>query len=138
MQARIFIIHSENDKKILERLIREYHEQTFGETTLQIRFLNSSMNECLGEDFGEKIEEEIKNSFLVIAIISPNSKTSVWVNQEIGYAKGKGKRIIPMKERSMAREGLGFIHSNIDAQLYSVGQKKFRRLDNFFRKNLWR
>ena len=54
----------------MERLIREYHEQTFGETTLQIRFLNSSMNECLGEDFGKKIEEEIKNSFLVIAIIS--------------------------------------------------------------------
>ena len=49
MQAPIFVIHSEADRKILQKLINEYHEQTFGETTLQIRFLDSKMNECLGE-----------------------------------------------------------------------------------------
>lgn len=134
MQARIFVIHSENDRGILKKLINEYNEQTFGEATLQIRFLDSETNECLGEDFGKKIEEEINDSYLVIAIISPNSRTSTWVNQEIGYAKGKNKKIIPMKEKSMSREGVGFIHSNMDAQLFHYKQRKFLKLNRYFKR----
>ena len=134
MQARVFIIHSEEDRGILKRLINEYNEQTFGNTTLRICFLDSKMHESLGEDFGKKIEKEIIGSRCVIAIISKKSKKSAWVNQEIGYAKGKEKKIIPMKEKALIPKSLGFIHSNIDAQPFTVWQKKFEKLENFFEK----
>jgi len=39
-----------------------------------------------------------------------------------------------MKEKSMSREGVGFIHSNIDAQLFHNRQRKFLKLDRYFRR----
>jgi hypothetical protein len=133
-KARIFVIHSEKDNYILKRLIHEYQEQTFGKTTLQICFIDSRLAPQLGKDFGDVVEHEIASSCYVIAIVTPNSKNSVWVNQEIGYARGAKKDILPMKEKSMARKGLGFIHSNIDAQLFHARQRRFPKLDRFFTK----
>jgi hypothetical protein len=133
-KARVFIIHSEKDNYILKRLIHQYHEQTFGETTLQIHFVNSQLATQLGKDFGDIVEQEITSSHFVIAIVTPNSRNSIWVNQEIGYARGANKYILPMKEKSLAREGFGFIHSNIDAQLFHARQRRFPKLDGFFRK----
>ena len=130
--ARVFIIHSERDNKVLKKLVYEFHQQTFGNTTLQIRFVDSQKASQLGRNFGDIIEEEIDNSKFVIVIITVNSQQSVWVNQEIGYTWKAKKNILPMKEKSMAKMGLGFLHSNIDAQLFHIRQRRFHKLVRFF------
>lgn len=133
VEVRVFVIHSEKDNRILDKLFCEYHNRTFGNAKLQIRYVDSQKPSQLGRNFGDIIEEEIDNSKFVIVIITANSQQSVWVNQEIGYTwKAKKNNILPMKEKSMAEKGLGFIHSNIDAQLFHVRQQRFPKLDGFF------
>jgi hypothetical protein len=132
--ARIFVIHSEADDKILKRVVCEYDGKTFGKYTLRIRFVDSKEGSKLGKDFGKIVSREIKTAKYALAIVSPNSETSVWLNQEIGYARGINKEIVLMKEESMARKGLGFIHSNIDAQLFRYRQRRFHKLEKFFKK----
>lgn len=104
-KAQIFIIHSEEDNYVLKRLVDEYHDQIFGDTTLQIRFVDSQSAEQLGKNFGDMIKQEIDHSRYVIVIVTPNSAHSVWVNQEIGYAIGKGKDILPMKKTQWLEKG---------------------------------
>lgn len=131
-KALVFVIHPERDDNVLKRLVYEYHDQIFGRTTLQISFVSSKEASQLGRDFGDIIKSKIDSSHYVITIVTPNSERSVWVNQEIGYAEGVKKTILPMKLDSMAHQGLGFIHSNIDAQLFHYRQRRFRKLDKFF------
>lgn len=131
VEANIFIIHPEKDKAILNKLYCKYHKRTYGETTLLFRIVGSEKGSQLGRDFGNLIKQEIDNSCFVMAIVTPNSKKSVWINQEIGYAWGR-KFVLPVKKKSLAQKGLGFIHSNIDAQLFRKNQKRFPRLDKFF------
>ena len=130
--ASVFIIHPERDNNILRSLVYEYNDQIFGSTNLRIRFVDSSQASQLGYDFGERIKLEIDQSEYVIALVTPNTRRSIWVNQEIGYAKGKNKHIMPVKTRSMANRGCGFLHSNIDAQLFKPHQRRFPKLDRFF------
>jgi hypothetical protein len=133
-QTRIFVIHSEKDKNILNRVVRTYNGETFGNTTLRFHFLDSKEGSGLGTDFGKRIMKEIRDAKYAIAIISSQSITSTWVNQEIGYAKGIRRTIMPMKAKSLAKRGIGFLHSNIDAQLFEPKQRKFPRLEKFFTK----
>jgi hypothetical protein len=132
--ASVFVIHPEKDNKILQKLVCEYQDQTFGSTTLKIRFVDSGKASQLGHDFGDMIKDKIGKSDFIIAIVSPNSKKSIWVNQEIGFALGKGVHVVPLKSKSMASKGLGFIHSNIDSQILKPRQKRFLKLDRFFEK----
>ena len=135
VEANIFIIHPEKDKKILDKLYCTYHKRTYGEVTLLFRIVGSEKGSQLGRDFGSLIRDEIDNSCFVIAIVTPNSKKSVWVNQEIGYAWSR-KFVLPVKKKSLAEKGLGFIHSNIDAQFFHKDQKRFQKLDEFFEDRL--
>ena len=136
VEVRVFVIHSEKDNRILQKLFCEYHNRTFGNAKLQIRYVDSQKPSQLGRNFGDIIEEEIVSSRYVIAIVTSNSEKSVWANQEIGYSKGINREILPIKEKSMAEKGLGFIHSNIDAQLFHVRQQRFPKLDGFFEEKL--
>lgn len=48
----------------------------------------------------EKIRNEIENSDYVVAIITTDTRESASVNQELGYAQGKGASIIIMLEKT--------------------------------------
>jgi len=131
-QTRIFVIHSEKDNDILEKVVRTYNGETFGNSTLSFRFLDSQKGSGLGTDFGRRIMREIRQAKYAIAIITPRSIKSVWVNQEIGYAKGLKRIIWPMKEKPLAQRSVGFLHSNIDAQIFKPNQRKFPKLEELF------
>jgi hypothetical protein len=49
------------------------------------------------KDWQDSIEEALRTMDLMIALITPGFFSSVWTNQEIGYALGLGKRIITVK-----------------------------------------
>jgi len=88
MQSKIFISYSSIDKEIADKL------------ALQLDYIG--MNYFLDRkdiNWGDKITDEIEKglnkSSAVIIIISPASLKSHWVPYEVGYAKSKGKMILP-------------------------------------------
>lgn len=55
-------------------------------------------DEDYGSSLPDKLSAAIDNSDVVIVILTQNGSSSSSVNQEIGYAKKAGKRIIPLVE----------------------------------------
>ena len=137
---QIFIIHSEDDTTILRLFINEFHDQTYSQegiiSKLQIKYLDSRSPAYLGRDFGEAIINLIEDSDKIIIIISESIFKSIWVNQEIGYtikAKEEGDYFCMIDRRFVGR-GFGFIHSNIDAQVFDYGDVDFFKIDAYFQR----
>ena len=125
-KVRVFVIHSEKDENTLEVLRLHYTDQLFvksGEiTTLKIDYISSAQDRLLGKDFGKEIVKSIDSSDEIIAVITNNCCSSIWVNQEIGFALGRNRELIPLTEKRMIGKSFGFIHSNIQAQKFSKGK----------------
>jgi hypothetical protein len=64
----------------------------------------------------KKVTTGIKSAYRVIAILTQNSIRTQWINQEIGYAFGKGIPVIPIIEQNLLDNDAlkGFIHKQID------------------------
>jgi len=56
------------------------------------------------------VRDGIEASYCVIPILSPQSYKEQWINQEIGYAEGVGRRIIPIIGSSVLDKLKGFVH----------------------------
>lgn len=50
----------------------------------------------LGEPIAEKAKNRIRQADLFIVLITPNSKDSMWVHQEIGFAEGVDCPVVPI------------------------------------------
>jgi predicted transcriptional regulator len=59
----------------------------------------------------ELVKNGIEASYCIIPILSPESITTQWINQEIGYAEGVKTPIKPIVENSVLKELKGFVHS---------------------------
>jgi len=63
----------------------------------------------------KKVEDGIKESQIIIPILTSESISSQWVNQEIGYATAlKNIRIMPIIDNSIMNDLKGFIHKEVD------------------------
>lgn len=92
----IFVSHSmgENDKGILDDL-----EKRLGPG---VELFVAEWNPSPGQPLKRKIQRALLKSDLVLAILSKDGARSEWVNQEIGFAIGNGKTVIPMRERGVS------------------------------------
>jgi len=48
-----------------------------------------------GEDFKQRIQNELQKSHSMIVLLTDNGKNSQWVNQEIGFAFALRRRLLP-------------------------------------------
>ncbi len=62
----------------------------------------------------EKVSQGIIMSDIVIPILTKNSISAQWINQEIGYSKALNKRILPLVDISLLKSLKGFVHKEID------------------------
>jgi nucleoside 2-deoxyribosyltransferase len=62
----------------------------------------------------DKVTEGINDADYIIPILTKDSIHNQWINQEIGYASAKGKKIIPIIEESIMAQLKGFIHKQND------------------------
>jgi hypothetical protein len=64
----------------------------------------------------KKVTDGIKSSYRVIAILTKESINEQWINQEIGYAYGSEKEVIPIIEKILLKKDRlnGFIHNQND------------------------
>jgi hypothetical protein len=59
-----------------------------------------------GVSLSKKISDSIRNSDIVLAVLSKKGTRSEWVNQEIGMANALGKIIIPVVENGAVVKGI--------------------------------
>lgn len=95
-----FISHSTKDIRSYVKGICEVLEKC------KIQCFIADRDAPLGENLPATIKSAIQKSELLLVIITKNSKRSPWVNQEIGYALGKGVPVIPLKKGRIKVKGL--------------------------------
>ena len=59
-----------------------------------------------GKILPDEIKKAIEDSELFLVFLTRNSKKSIWVNQEVGYALGIGTPVIPIKRGKIQVDGL--------------------------------
>lgn len=81
----------------------------------------------------KKVVEGIKEADYFVPILTSNSFTNQWVNQEIGYATALNKTTRPIVENEIIDKLKGFVHKQIDLPYIfaSDSKNKFRDSSNF-------
>jgi len=88
---RVFLSHSEADPGLTRRICDVLNR-------LHIRTLVYEYYPLGGANRFERIKTMINGTPYFLALLTANGLQSQWVNQEIGYAVGVGKTIIPILE----------------------------------------
>ena len=108
MKKKIFISYSDNDRnkmRSVERLVNA--SGTF--TPIII-----ADNRQVLHQLSEKVKTGIFECDYFVPILTRNSITTQWVNQEIGFATAINRRTVPIVERQLIDTLKGFIHKQLD------------------------
>ena len=89
MAYKVFISYSSPDKMIAGQIL------SVSQNT-DIRVYLYQNDQQFGKDITQKVKKEIMSSDCIIALLSASSQQSSFVNQEIGFAEGQDKLIIPV------------------------------------------
>lgn len=89
-RLKIFISYSHRDGIFAGKL--KYYLETY--TGFEVFLAHDDL--ALSDEFLEEIWEKLTEADIVIPIISPNLKGSFFSNQEIGIAKGRNQKIVPV------------------------------------------
>jgi len=117
MKKKIFISYSDNDRnkmRSIERLIK----RTDSFTPLVI-----ADNRQVLLQLTEKVKTGIFECDYFIPILTRNSVSAQWINQEIGFATAINRKIIPIVERDIIDNLKGFIHKQLDLSYLFEGNK---------------
>ncbi len=108
-KTRIIFISYSNDNinlvEILEKLIAERKDLS--------ALIIANKREPL-KPLVEKVSQGIKDSDILIPILTNKSISAQWINQEIGFASALKKTILPLIERNLISSLKGFIHKEKD------------------------
>jgi hypothetical protein len=127
MSYTIFVSHSFSDLQIIEEM-----ETAFEESSVKLYMANRDFN--YGNELPAKIKRAIDNSDAVLAILTSNASESNSVNQEVGYAIGKEKLVVPMVEKGakigVLLEGLELVFFSLDKirEVFSDVSRYFSKL----------
>lgn len=108
MKKEIFISYSDFDKDKVQ-LIRKELEQSILFSPLIIASNREALKLLVA-----KVVEGIKNADVIVPILTKNSISTQWLNQEIGFASALNKKIMPIVEKEIIGILKGFIHKEID------------------------
>lgn len=86
------------------------------------------------ETLSEKVIDGISKCDILIPILTANSIKNQWVNQEIGYAKAKDKKIIPIISNSVFKKLKGFINPQVDCPFQFIPDKFANKESAAFRR----
>lgn len=108
MSVKIFISYTQADLARMETLKRILTENRFFETVI-IGEVEYALKPLV-----EKVTDGIEKSDYIVPIITEDSRSAQWVNQEIGFAYALKKTILPIVQDDIVNSLKGFIHPNID------------------------
>ena len=109
MDYKIFIGYSSEDNEIAQHIY-----SCLGKVA-QFKPYKAELYQTYGEDFKQRIQNELYASHFMVVLLTENGKNSQWVNQEIGFAYSLKKRpepqykgmpsIIPLSHRQVNLKG---------------------------------
>jgi len=123
MVYKIFISHSGKDSELAEEIYSRVSRN------------NGIVSYCYehdpkpGRDINEKVKKAIRESDAVVVLLTPNSLSSPYVQQEIGYAIGIRRQIIPVVLPSISKQNLAML-KNIEYIDFGTPEKGIRELSN--------
>lgn len=123
--CRVFISYCRADRSLVDRL-GDTLEQA-GVSPIWDRDLNP------GTGFSEQIQNFIANAHVFLPLLTPNSVERPWVHQEIGYALGLGKPVLPVTTSALPGgfiSGIQGVQLNADLSNASeqLTNERFERL----------
>ena len=126
---KIFISHSSDDKDIINNFIKEILKIGCGFKNEDIFCTLDPTVIRTGDDFRDKIVENMKQCDYILLFISENYNKSDVCKNEMGAAWAlEGKRILPFLLPDISFDQMGFL--NVVKQGASVSDK--RKLDEFY------
>lgn len=110
----VFISHSfdENDQKLASILQKKLKE-------LGINSYLAEKEKRYGYVISNKIKEAIRECYCVVVILTDHSIISASVNQELGYAMGINRNIIPLVKDEV-KEKVGVLLKDIEGEEFTV------------------
>jgi hypothetical protein len=83
------IVYSSADKQIFEDVLQHRFQKAGIPYFLDLKDIDP------GDEWEHKLEEAYKRTSCGVPILTPNSVTSSWVLYEIGFLRGRGKKVVP-------------------------------------------
>lgn len=111
MKRKVFIGYATDDRKKRDTLRRVMKKMQCIEPIV------IADRGKVGESLATKVERGINKADCLMPILTTNSIGNQWVNQEIGYAKAKDRKIIPLVDEEVLHKLKGFIHDQMDLSL---------------------
>jgi hypothetical protein len=99
MTLKVFISHSNKDMDIVKKLESKLKQEKF-------EVFIAEEIEQPGKPLSEKIKELIRKSNHVVVLYTKNAEESKWVHEEIGYALGVYKPLIPIVEKGVLLDAM--------------------------------
>jgi hypothetical protein len=123
MKSAIFISYSDVDKGKVQLIANELkHDKNF------YPLIIAADREPL-KPLVKKVSDGIIKAEFFVPILTSNSITAQWINQEIGFATAINRHIIPIVEIGIIQTLKGFIHKEIDLP-YSFSKSSNKSKEN--------
>jgi hypothetical protein len=100
---RVFVSHASKDHMAVESVHRQL--ESIGVTSYL-----AEHDQRAGERLSQKVEQALRGSDLVVAILTPAGYDSRYVQQELGVARGTGTLIIPLVHPDLTEADLGLLN----------------------------
>jgi hypothetical protein len=102
MGVRIFLSHSSRDQDAVETI----RAQAVA-VGVDVYLFSDDLHP--GENTAQKLHDALKQCQAMVVLITPNSVSSPYVNQEIGLCRGLGLPIIPLVESGVTPDRLAML-----------------------------
>ena len=129
MESTIFISYASEDQNKMKALRRAISMKYRGFKPIVVVDRRNA-----GKPLTDKVKNGIKDTDYFMPIITRNSISNQWVNQEIGYAAAKDREIIPIVEDNIRDKLNGFIHNQLDLFTFKSSKSDRRKEASEFRK----
>lgn len=108
MKKKVFISYSDLDKSKMNSLAKKI-ERSNSLSPIVVAYNRDAMI-----PLSQKVINGIEESQYIVPILTSKSYKTQWINQEIGFATAKNKKVIPIVEQQILTHLKGFINSQMD------------------------
>lgn len=105
MSYNVFLSHNEADKQWVQWIFE--NAQSIG-----INVYMYEHDSQPGMQIAQKVQAAIDNVQALVVLLTPNSQYSPYVQQEIGFAKAKGKLVIPIVQPGVSQRCLAMLEGS--------------------------
>lgn len=100
---RVFVSHASRDHLSVDAVRRQL--QAIG-----VESYLAEHDQRAGERLSEKVEKAIRESDVVVAVLTPDGYDSRYVQQELGLARGVGKLVVPLVHPDLVHADFGLLN----------------------------